>query len=112
MALDDEVDDESVLTIEKYREDEHGQPLTKDGASSQMDGGSSSFLSTEEIYSSGLSQFIFLNPRWLVAAVAYVLRHSFTWKIHEIKREVRKKSKCSTIFSDFNKGRREKCQRR
>lgn len=74
MALDDEVDDESVLTIEKYREDEHGQPLTKDGACSQMDDGSSSFLSTEKMRYIHLD---YLNLYFLIPGGLSQLLHVF-----------------------------------
>ena len=33
-----------------------------------------------------LSDFIFLNPRWLVAAVACILRHDLTTEIYEVRR--------------------------
>jgi len=37
--------------------------------------------------SNGLSQFIFLNPQWLVAAVACILRHNLADAIHEVRRQ-------------------------
>ncbi|KAL7541201.1 hypothetical protein ACHAXR_010718 [Thalassiosira sp. AJA248-18] len=37
----------------------------------------------------GLSEFIFLNPRWLVAAVACILRHDLTTEIYEVRRALR-----------------------
>lgn len=37
----------------------------------------------------GLSDFIFLNPRWLVAAVACILRHDLTTEIYEVRRALR-----------------------
>lgn len=37
----------------------------------------------------GLSDFIFLNPRWLVAAVACILRHDLTTEIYEVRRAIR-----------------------
>jgi hypothetical protein len=36
----------------------------------------------------GLSQFVFLNPRWLVAAVACILRHDLEREIHEATRSL------------------------
>ena len=39
--------------------------------------------------SHGLSEFIFLNPRWLVAAVACILRHDLTREIYEVRRSLR-----------------------
>ena len=38
----------------------------------------------------GLSEFIFLNPRWLVASVACILRHDLTREIYEVRRSLRK----------------------
>jgi len=35
-----------------------------------------------------LSQFIFLNPRWLVQAVACILRHDLVTKIQEVRRDL------------------------
>ncbi|KAL7549708.1 hypothetical protein ACHAWF_012972 [Thalassiosira exigua] len=37
----------------------------------------------------GLSDFIFLNPRWLVAAVACILRHDLTTEVYEVRRALR-----------------------
>ena len=34
----------------------------------------------------GLSDFVFLNPRWLVAAVACILRHDLSTEIYEVRR--------------------------
>ena len=39
--------------------------------------------------SNSLSDFIFLNPRWLVAAVACILRHDLTTEIYEARRALR-----------------------
>ncbi|KAL3919439.1 MAG: hypothetical protein SGILL_003753 [Bacillariaceae sp.] len=39
--------------------------------------------------SGGLSQFVFLNPRWLVAAVACILRHDLDREIQETRRYIR-----------------------
>lgn len=38
--------------------------------------------------SGGLSQFVFLNPRWLVAAVACILRHDLDREIQETRRSL------------------------
>lgn len=43
----------------------------------------------DPIVSLGLSDFIFLNPRWLVAAVACILRHDLTTEIYEVRRALR-----------------------
>ena len=41
-----------------------------------------------DLSSGGLSQFVFLNPRWLVAAVACILRHDLDREIQETRRLV------------------------
>lgn len=51
-------------------------PLTEDGSISTVD----------DFMSGGLSQFVFLNPRWLVAAVACILRHDLDREIKETRR--------------------------
>lgn len=38
---------------------------------------------------SGFDEYIFVNPRWLVAAVACILRHDLTREIHEVRRMIR-----------------------
>lgn len=45
--------------------------------------------SNDTFASLGLSDFIFLNPRWLVAAVACVLRHDLTTEIYEVRRALK-----------------------
>jgi len=51
-------------------------PSTEDG----------SLTTVEDFMTSGLSQFVFLNPRWLVAAVACILRHDLDREIRETRR--------------------------
>ena len=46
-------------------------------------------IENESNVSIGLSDFIFLNPRWLVAAVACILRHDLTTEIYEVRRAIR-----------------------
>jgi S1-C subfamily serine protease len=53
-------------------------PSTADGSLTTVD----DFMST------GLSHFVFLNPRWLVAAVACILRHDLDREIKETRRTV------------------------
>jgi len=53
-------------------------PMTDDG----------SLTTVEDLMSNGLSQFVFLNPRWLVAAVACILRHDLDREIKETKRQL------------------------
>ena len=45
--------------------------------------------SVNSIDALGLSDFIFLNPRWLVAAVACILRHDLSRELLETKRNLR-----------------------
>lgn len=50
---------------------------------------SSANSSNEALDSLSLSDFIFLNPRWLVAAVACILRHDLSRELIETKRNLR-----------------------
>mgnify|MGYP005847005945 CR=1 FL=1 len=45
----------------------------------------------------GLSQFVFLNPRWLVAAVACILRHDLDREIQETRRSLNASAEERTI---------------
>jgi GTPase SAR1 family protein/Leucine-rich repeat (LRR) protein len=47
-----------------------------------------SMTASGESIDGGLSQFVFLNPRWLVAAVACILRHDLDREIHETRRSL------------------------
>lgn len=49
----------------------------------------------------GLSQFVFLNPRWLVAAVACILRHDLDQEIHETRRVLNKQQKTVNRSNSF-----------
>lgn len=53
-------------------------PVTEDG----------SLTTIEDYMANGLSQFVFLNPRWLVAAVACILRHDLDREIKETRRQM------------------------
>ena len=70
---DDDLDDEAVLSMD---ETSITAPGTEDGSLSTV----------EDFMASGLSQFVFLNPRWLVAAVACILRHDLDREIKETRR--------------------------
>lgn len=52
-------------------------------AQSTADG---SLSTVDDFMSSSLSQFVFLNPRWLVTAVACILRHDLDREIKETRR--------------------------
>jgi hypothetical protein len=78
---------ETINAIERAEEsdDEEDEELgddTRMTSISTLDGS----LSTADDLSSGLSQFVFLNPRWLVAAVACILRHDLDREIKETRR--------------------------
>jgi hypothetical protein len=47
-----------------------------------------SLTTMDDSFSTGLSQFVFLNPRWLVAAVACILRHDLDREIQETRRAI------------------------
>ena len=60
---------------------------------------------------SGFGEFIFLNPRWLVAAIACILRHDLTREIYEVRRMLNETSNANqkmykafseTIDTDVN----------
>jgi hypothetical protein len=69
-------------------EDEEGM-LSMDDTSITAPSTADGSLSTiEDFMSSGLSQYVFLNPRWLVAAVACILRHDLDNEIKETRRLV------------------------
>lgn len=70
---DDMDDDRAVLSMD---ETSITAPSTEDG----------SITTVEDYMTSGLSQFVFLNPRWLVAAVACILRHDLDNEIKETRR--------------------------
>jgi hypothetical protein len=87
---DMDVDDErAVLSME---DTSITAPSTEDG----------SLTTVEDMMSNGLSQFVFLNPRWLVAAVACILRHDLDREIKETRRIAAGKNRVlhSTSFYD------------
>lgn len=78
-GTDDEEDEEDEL--------EENVVLSLDDTSMTVPSSAdSSIASLDEAGSSGLSQFVFLNPRWLVAAVACILRHDLDREIKETRR--------------------------
>jgi hypothetical protein len=54
-----------------------------------------------EALSGGLSQFVFLNPRWLVAAVACILRHDLDREIQETRRALRGQQRIERVDSFY-----------
>ena len=47
---------------------------------------------------SGFGEFIFLNPRWLVAAIACILRHDLTREIYEVRRMLNQTSHANQMM--------------
>jgi len=79
VAVEDDGDEDNV--------DEDNAMLSMDETSITAPGTDDGSLSTvEDFMASGLSQFVFLNPRWLVAAVACILRHDLDREIKETRR--------------------------
>jgi Ras of Complex, Roc, domain of DAPkinase/Trypsin-like peptidase domain len=76
----DRIDDEDDI-------DEEDGMLSMDDTSITAPSTTDGSLSTvEDFMSGGLSQYVFLNPRWLVAAVACILRHDLDIEIKETRR--------------------------
>lgn len=82
-----------------------------DVTSSCLFGANSTLLPTEDYstptnddLSGSLSQFIFLNPRWLVAAVACILRHDLDREIQETRRtlSIQQQTSRSNSFYEAN----------
>ena len=72
-ALSEDDDENPFLSIDNTT---ITMPTTDDG----------SMTTLGDTMSSGLSQFVFLNPRWLVGAVACILRHDLEREIQETRR--------------------------
>lgn len=74
---DDDMDeDDAILSMDDTRITE---PISDEG----------SLTTVDESAMNGLSQFVFLNPRWLVAAVACILRHDLDREIKETRRQAK-----------------------
>lgn len=76
IAGDEEYDADDDRAILSMDDTVITTPLTEDG----------SLTTVEDFMSYGLSQFVFLNPRWLVAAVACILRHDLDREIKETRK--------------------------
>jgi len=61
-------------------------------------------LSTSGDAHQGLSQFIFLNPRWLVSAVACILRHDLDQEIRETRHLLNQEANNALEHAAFNRG--------
>lgn len=84
------VSNDDVSALSEDDEDEENAHLSIDDTSLTMPTTEDGSLSTlGEALSGGLSQFVFLNPRWLVAAVACILRHDLDREIQETRRALR-----------------------
>jgi GTPase SAR1 family protein len=77
--------------------DDEGAWLSVEDASITAPATQGSITTFDNFMYSGLSQFVFLNPRWLVAAVACILRHDLDREIKETSRQV---AGLSHAFSD------------
>eukprot|EP00986_Skeletonema_menzelii_P005328 scaffold1919_cov158-Skeletonema_menzelii.AAC.3 len=69
--------------------DEEGSTSSMSAPTRHSSVESSANSSNEAVDSLNLSDFIFLNPRWLVAAVACILRHDLSRELIETKRNLR-----------------------
>ena len=78
-ASDSKMDDEDEDDIDNAK-------LSIDETSITATTEDGSLSTIEDFMASGLSQFVFLNPRWLVAAVACILRHDLDREIKETRR--------------------------
>ena len=93
-------------------DDDYDDDVDVDGTSNKSSTGTNSTAPTAENSSAstdhlsgGLSQFIFLNPRWLVAAVACILRHDLDREIKETRRtldNVQQQAVSSNTFNEAN----------
>lgn len=83
---EDYVDEDAVV----YPMDEVNEEIyrNEDAETASLTASTSS-MSTDST-ATGLSQFIFLNPRWLVAAVACILRHDLSQQINQTRRQLNK----------------------
>eukprot|EP00546_Thalassionema_frauenfeldii_P001231 CAMPEP_0178932680 /NCGR_PEP_ID=MMETSP0786-20121207/22772_1 /TAXON_ID=186022 /ORGANISM="Thalassionema frauenfeldii, Strain CCMP 1798" /LENGTH=1673 /DNA_ID=CAMNT_0020610039 /DNA_START=172 /DNA_END=5190 /DNA_ORIENTATION=- len=61
----------------------------------EEDGSASTY---DEFNPSILSQYIFLNPRWLVAAVACILRHDLDREIREVRRAFSSENRSKNVY--------------
>ncbi|KAL3924001.1 MAG: hypothetical protein SGILL_001313 [Bacillariaceae sp.] len=94
-------DDVSTMSEEDDDDDEYAK-LSIDDTSITMPTTEEGSLSTlGDALSGGLSQFVFLNPRWLVAAVACILRHDLDREIQETRRYMRGQSRADRSDSFY-----------
>jgi hypothetical protein len=79
---------EAALSEDEDDFDEDNAYLSIDNTSITAPSTEDGSLTTIGDLGGGLSQFVFLNPRWLVAAVACILRHDLDREIQETRRIV------------------------
>ena len=77
LSEDDDLDDDT---------EENGYPSFGNTTRTMPTTEAGSISTFEDALAGGLSQFVFLNPRWLVAAVACILRHDLDREIQETRR--------------------------
>jgi len=92
-------DDEDNANNENFQASRMSSVVTNSAMSTPK---SSSILSNDDHTSTGLSQFVFLNPRWLVAAVACILRHDLDREIQETRRSLSSKQHIGIKSNSFN----------
>uniref|UniRef100_A0A7S1CU18 Uncharacterized protein n=1 Tax=Skeletonema marinoi TaxID=267567 RepID=A0A7S1CU18_9STRA len=82
-------DGKNVSMYSRPAFDEEGSTSSMSAPTRHSSVESSANSSNEALDSLSLSDFIFLNPRWLVAAVACILRHDLSRELIETKRNLR-----------------------
>jgi GTPase SAR1 family protein len=111
-SVSEDSEDEDLLDEDDYDEDDYDDDdeegdtfLSVDdtnlASSAQITEESSLTNSVLDWNVNGLSQFVFLNPRWLVAAVACILRHDLDREIQETRRSLNAPEKNASILPNF-----------
>jgi S1-C subfamily serine protease len=97
-------EDLSALSDDEDDDDNHAFLAMDETSAIMATTDSSSLSSLGDPSNRGLSQFVFLNPRWLVAAVACILRHDLDREIQETRRSFSGYSRVirSDSFSEAN----------
>lgn len=105
--VSDDSDDDDLIDDDDFDDDydEGGALLSLDdttmSASAQITEESSLTNSAADWNVNGLSQFVFLNPRWLVAAVACILRHDLDREIQETRRSLSANERNANAVTSF-----------
>jgi hypothetical protein len=83
-----EADDDDGEDSDDIYEDEEKRRFSMDDMTSSLTTNDGLLSTTDGLPSTGLSQYVFLNPRWLVAAVACILRHDLDREIRDTRRSL------------------------